>query len=94
MVDLILWPPIAFVALFSLRYIGRLHAPVPHHVPIGVVGTLNRNQSARRPARGFVKQRSTGEVMGEWRGVASTCRGALVLWYDASRLSRGTGCGS
>jgi hypothetical protein len=41
----------------------------------------DRNQVARRPARGFVKQRSAGEVMGEWRGVASTCRAALVLWY-------------
>jgi hypothetical protein len=39
MVGLMLWVPTAFVILFSLCYIGALHAPAPHNVPIGIVGT-------------------------------------------------------
>lgn len=38
MVGLMLWLPLAFVIVFSLCYIGGMHAPAPHNVPIGVVG--------------------------------------------------------
>ena len=39
-----LWLPTAFVILFSLCYIGGLHSPVPHDVPIGVVGTTPQSR--------------------------------------------------
>jgi hypothetical protein len=44
MVGLMLWLPASVVILFSLCYIGALHAPAPHDVPIGVVGTSTNDQ--------------------------------------------------
>ena len=44
MVGLMLWLPVSVVILFSLCYIGALHAPAPHDVPIGVVGASTHDQ--------------------------------------------------
>jgi hypothetical protein len=44
MVGLMLWLPVSVVILFSLCYIGALHAPAPHDVPIGVVGTSTNDE--------------------------------------------------
>jgi hypothetical protein len=50
MVGLMMWLPALFVILFSLTYIGGLHAAAPHNVPIGVVGT---SADARQLADGL-----------------------------------------
>lgn len=71
-----------FIALFSACWIGAFHAPVPHDMPIGLVGMSSPPASSATTAHRFTSESALRDAVahGEVTGGLALQNGRATIW--------------